>query len=435
MRKYDSYKDSGIEWIGEIPEHWEVKRLKHLISLNDEVLSEKTDDNEIINYIEIGDIKNGEVNSTELLFKDSPSRARRIVKNGDVIVSTVRTYLQAITQVDEKRSGYVVSTGFAVLRPRKISSGYLGYFTVSSFFINSTIAYSVGVSYPAINAVTILTFPLHLPPLPEQTAIAAYLDRKTAEIDELIADKKRLLELYEEEKTAVINQAVTKGINPDVPMKDSGIEWLGEIPEHWEVKRIGHCGKIVRGGSPRPTGDPRYFMGNFIHWITVKEVTNAKGKFVTDTEEFLTEAGSKLSRIIEPETLLLSNSGATLGVPKISKIKGCINDGSVAFPELKFFLERDFLYYFFVSHTNIYREQMKGNGQPNLNTEIVKSTFIPLPNSIEEQREIVQYIENNWAQVEAKKAKTKKLIELLTEYRTALISEVVTGKVKVTADF
>ncbi|GAB1419504.1 hypothetical protein MASR2M12_22690 [Bacteroidales bacterium] len=269
------------------------------------------------------------------------------------------------------------------------------------------------------------------PPPEEQTAIAHYLDRKTAEIDELIADKKRLLELYEEEKTAIINQAVTKGINPDVPMKDSGIEWLGEIPEHWEVKKIGHCGKIVRGGSPRPTGDPRYFFGDYIHWITVKEVTNAVGKYVVGTEEYLTEEGSKNSRIVEPETLLLSNSGATLGVPKISKIRGCINDGSVAFPELKSFLNRDYLYYFFVSHTDIYREQMAGNGQPNLNTEIIKSTFIPLPSTVEEQSSIVDFIEIETQKVEAKKSKTEKLIELLTEYRTALISEVVTGKVKV----
>ena len=209
MGKYEKYKDSGIEWIGEIPEHWGVKRLKYVVSLNDETLSEKTDDETLIDYIEIGDLKNGFIGSTEYRFGNAPSRARRIVKNGDVIVSTVRTYLKAIAQITDDKEGYVASTGFAVLRPKKIDSRFLGYYSLSPFFIDNTIANSVGVTYPAINASDILEFPIQIPLPEEQTAIANYLDRKTAQIDELIADKKHLLELYEEEKTAIINNVVT----------------------------------------------------------------------------------------------------------------------------------------------------------------------------------------------------------------------------------
>lgn len=412
MRKYDNYKDSGIEWIGEIPEHWEVKKLKRLAK-----------------------IVNGQDHKN---VWDSSGKYPIIGTGGEF--GKANTYLHKGPSVILGRKGTIdkpqyIDTPFWSVDTAYFTDIYQSVNPKLFYYLCTTINFDLhkyGSAVPSMTQEVLTQIPFVIPnTIEEQTAIASYLDRKTAEIDELIADKKRLLELYEEEKTAIINQAVTQGINPDVPMKDSGVEWLGEIPEHWEVKKIGHCGKIVRGGSPRPSGDPRYFMGDFIHWITVKEVTNATGKYVVGSEEFLTEEGSKLSRIIEPETLLLSNSGATLGVPKISKIKGCINDGSVAFPELRPFLNRDYLYYFFESHTKIYREQMAGNGQPNLNTEIIKSTFIPLPNTIEEQIKIVEFIEAETQKVEAKKSKTEKLIELLTEYRTALISEVVTGKIKV----
>ena len=211
-------------------------------------------------------------------------------------------------------------------------------------------------------------------------------------------------------------------------MKDSGVEWLGEIPEHWEVRKIGHITKVIRGASPRPAGDPLLFNGDFLPWITVKEVTNAIGRFITSTETYLTELGSFQTRVLEPETLILSNSGATLGVPRITLIRGGINDGSVAFLNLN--IERDFLYYFFTTHTNIYREEASGYGQPNLNTEIVKSTKVPLP-SVNEQIEIIKFIEKELIRFDLIINKSRQEIELLKEYKTALISEVVTGKVDV----
>lgn len=425
MKKYDTYKDSGIEWIGEIPSHWDTARMKFHLDYqkgkNPKELKFSENENSEV-YLAMDYLRG---NPKQMLYVEDFENNVKVADNEILLLWDGSNAGEFVLS----KKGILSST-MAVLSLNNIQKDFSWYFF--KHFEPQLKESTIGMGVPHVNGEELKNGFIVLPPPEEQTAIAAYLDRKTAEIDELIADKKRLLELYEEEKTAIINQAVTKGINPDVPMKDSGIEWLGEIPEHWEVKKIGHCGKIVRGGSPRPTGDPRYFFGDYIHWITVKEVTNAIGKYVVSTEEYLTEEGSKHSRIIEPETLLLSNSGATLGVPKISKIRGSINDGSVAFPELKSFLNRDYLYYFFVSHTDIYREQMAGNGQPNLNTEIIKSTFIPVPSTIEEQTAIVEFIEIETLKVDAKKTKTDKLINLLTEYRTALISEVVTGKIKVT---
>jgi type I restriction enzyme, S subunit len=249
-------------------------------------------------------------------------------------------------------------------------------------------------------------------------------------LDQLIKQKEKLIELLKEKRQAVINEAVTKGLNPKVKMKDSGVEWLGTVPEHWKIARIGHYTQLIRGASPRPAGDPRYFGGDFMPWITVGEVTNGDDKFVLSTENYLTKEGSEQSRIIYPETLLLSNSGATLGVPKISKITGCINDGSVAFTSLSKELERDFLFYFFKTHTEIYRQEMSGYGQPNLNTDIIKSTKIPLPPN-HEQIEIVNFIESEFMEFDKILSLSNLQIDKLKDYRQSIISEAVTGKIDV----
>lgn len=207
--RFRPMKESGIEWLGEIPEHWEVKRLKYVVSLNDETLSEKTDEEMHIDYIEIGGLKNGNIGSTEYRFGNAPSRARRIVRNGDVIVSTVRTYLKAIAQISDDKDGYIASTGFAILRPKKIDSKFLGYYSYSPFFIDNTIANSVGVTYPAINASNILEFPIQIPPIEEQKAIVRHIETECALIDAKKAKTKKLIDLLTEYRTALISEVVT----------------------------------------------------------------------------------------------------------------------------------------------------------------------------------------------------------------------------------
>lgn len=155
MNRYESYQDSGIQWLGEIPEHWKISRLKYEVTFNDEVLSDKTDLDYEILYIDISSVSfnQGIMQKEQMTFENSPSRARRIVKSGDVIVSTVRTYLKAIAQINNAEENLIVSTGFAVLRHKaELSPKFLGYWVQSENMINTIVAHSVGVSYPAINA-------------------------------------------------------------------------------------------------------------------------------------------------------------------------------------------------------------------------------------------------------------------------------------------
>ena len=281
------------------------------------------------------------------------------------------------------------------------------------------------------NAEKVGNLPLFFPPITEQRTIAAFLDHEAARIDRLIEKQERLIELLKEKRQAVISHAVTKGLNLDALMKDSDVEWLGEVPAHWKIVKIGNVARVVRGGSPRPAGDKRFFGGDYMPWITVAEITKDSSKYLSSTDSMLTEAGVGRSRVFQPNTVLLSNSGATLGVPKICSIRGCANDGVVGFEKLDSEVSPDFLYWFFASLTEMYRDRIKqGAGQPNLNTTIVSRTPFALPPRDEQDR-LVEWLEKSLAALDKTTKEAKHLIELAQERRSALVSAAVTGKIDV----
>ena len=253
MKRYPKYKDSGIEWIEGIPEHWEVKPLKYTVKINQDSLPENTHEDYEIQYIDIGNVnQDGLVNHPKVMrFGISPSRARRVVKKGDIIVSTVRTYLKAIAYINSEDENLIASTGFAVLtHTNKMHSMFLYYLISTQKIIDTISSLSVGVSYPAINSSDLGSIPIWFPKaIEEQQTIANFLDRKTHQIDTLIENKQKLIDLLKEQRAAIINQAVTKGLNPNVKLKDSGIEWLGEIPEHWELRKVGRSFNLIGSGT------------------------------------------------------------------------------------------------------------------------------------------------------------------------------------------
>jgi type I restriction enzyme S subunit len=235
---YPAYKDAGVAWLGEIPAHWETRRLKYAAAINTDTLSVDTDDNYRLRYVDISSVDSrGNITDVEEMpFEKAPSRARREVRPGDTIISTVRTYLKAIAYIDQLANDLIVSTGFAVLRPYPdLDSKYLWRMVQSQGFVDAVVANSEGIGYPAIAPTKLAELPVWIPPLPEQRAIAAFLDRETAKLDALTRKFEQLLDRLEERRAALISHAVTKGLDPDVEMKASGIPWLGEIPAHWEM--------------------------------------------------------------------------------------------------------------------------------------------------------------------------------------------------------
>jgi type I restriction enzyme S subunit len=444
MKSYKNIVDSKIDWLGKVPNEWKVVKLKYaLADVPNPIVDgpfgtqlkadEYTDSGVPLVRISNLDFKgNLTLEDIKYISEDKALEIQRSrIKLNDIIIGKTGATIGKSGLNDKIEYGIISSSCLKIsVDENKLLPHFFKYYVTSANFQNIILQTASGSTRDTINITPMANLEVVIPTKEEQTKIAQYLDHKTATIDQLIQQKEKLIELLKEKRQAVIDEAVTKGLNPNAKMKDSGIEWLGEVPKHWKVARIGHYTQLIRGASPRPAGDSRYFGGDFMPWITVGEVTNGDDKFVLSTENYLTKEGSEQSRIIYPETLLLSNSGATLGVPKISKITGCINDGSVAFISLSNQLERDYLFYFFKTHTETYRQEMSGYGQPNLNTDIIKSTKIPLP-PISEQIEIVNFIENEFLEFDKIISLSALQIDKMKEYRQSIISEAVTGKIDV----
>lgn len=205
-------KESGIEWIGQIPEHWDVKRIKDAFSINQATLPENTKGTYQFKYIDISNVSNeGYISLGEdVIFIEAPSRARRIIKKGDIVVSTVRTYLRAIALIDFDAADVIVSTGFAVLTPKNFAKSNYMFYTLRDYYVVDAIcSLSTGVSYPAIAASRLASIDIITPPLSEQEAIANYLDEKCAKIDAAIENISKQIDASKRLKRALINEVIT----------------------------------------------------------------------------------------------------------------------------------------------------------------------------------------------------------------------------------
>lgn len=240
MRTYDKYKPSGIDWIGDIPEHWKLKKLKYLIELVDKTIS----DTSLLIAVENIESKTG-----KLVNLDGDKTFQGVInefQKGDVLFNKLRPCLAKVYYA-EQNGGYVGE----LLNFRsggELHGKFLYYRVSSANFIDVVDSSTTGTKMPRASWEDFISHLLvAFPPLPEQTAIADYLDDKTAQIDSLISNKLRLIELLKEERTAIINQAVTRGISPHATLKPSGIAWLGDIPEHWEVKKLKYLADMQGG--------------------------------------------------------------------------------------------------------------------------------------------------------------------------------------------
>lgn len=437
MRKYDSYKESGVEWIGDIPSHWKSTRLKFvgesiigIIYGPENVVNE----GEGVLVLRSSNIQDGKLAFKDCVFVDKEVQEKHRTKEGDILLCARNGSAHLVGKaayIDRENEGVTFGAFMSIVRSKL--DRYLFYFFNSQIFKAQTGLFSTST----INQLTSDTLNNMFVSFPkdeqEQTAIASYLDRKTAEIDELIADKKRLLELYEEEKTAVINQAVTKGLDLDVPMKDSGIKWLKEIPEHWEVKRVKHLVSKV-GSGVTPSGGASVYQLSGIPLLRSQNV-HFDGLRMDDVA-YITEGvhESMKNSQVSLGDVLLNITGASIG--RAYFVEDWLGEANVnqhvciLRPSSK--IDTKFLYY--VLRSEIGQEQIRmeqtGSGREGLNFEALKKFIIP-SFSLGEQQSIVHHIEAECALIDMKKVRTEKLIDLLTEYRTALISEVVTGKIKV----
>lgn len=428
MKRYETYKDSGILWLDAIPSHWHEEKLKHISTCNDEVLSEDTPDEQIIHYVEISDVDSvsGINNHTDYTFANAPSRARRITRKNDVIISTVRTYLKAIATV--KEDGLIVSTGFAVIRPTKVNQKYLAYSLLNDDFLGEVISKSVGVSYPAISSTDLIEIKLPVPPKEEQEAIAAFLDHKVGQIDTTIAEKEQMLDELKAYRSAIISEAVTKGLDKNVEMKDSGSEWIGMIPKHWVTKRLKFVSDNFDGTHYSPetkeNGKPYVTAAD----IRGKGIDYASTKKISQKDyDRLVEQGCK----IENNDVLLVKDGATTGrVGLMIDCEECVALSSVAMLRPKEGIYPLFLMYCMMSNAmqNQITNSMAGSAMPRITLTKLNEFVVCVPH-FDEQRKIAAFIDGKVEKIGQTIDEINIQIDALKSYKSALITEAVTGKI------
>ncbi len=423
FKRYERYKDSGVEWIGEIPEHWDVGKLKFVSSLlkgkNPEELTEDKKEN-LLPYLSMEYLRN---NGDVLTFYAYPGRNLVIVNNGDILILWDGSNAGEIM---EGKNGILSST-MAKIIPNKIIRRYLYWFLKGNEQIFKS--NNIGMGIPHVNGEMLKNHFIFLPNLQEQKAIANFLDQKTAEIDGLIADKEKMIELLQEKRQAIITEAVTKGLNPNVRMKDSGIEWIGEIPEHWEVKKIKYLVKTIQTGITPATTNEDYFDGG-IQWFTPVDFLGNKELYESKRKVSNRAVIDNEARLFPKDTVMIVGIGATVG--KVAKlgVDGSFNQQITGLIVNDQILNSDYLYYWLYLNQETIKNISNYTTLPIVNNEFVKN-FECLSLPLYEQQKIANYLDQKTNEIDDLIYEIKTQIQKLKEYRQSLISEAVTGKIDV----
>lgn len=422
-RPYPKYKDSGVEWLGAIPEHWEITRLKRKASIKYGLGEPPQQHADGLPFIRATNVMRGRIVDHEMQFvdpKDVPWNRDPILRTDDVVVVRSGAYTGDSAIIPAKYDGAIAGYDM-VVRPAYCQARFLAWTLLSQYVLQAQIELeSMRAAQPHLNAEELGSVLILDLPESEQRAIAAFLDHETAKIDTLIEKKERLIELLQEKRTALITQAVTKGLDPSVPMKDSDVEWLGEIPAHWEVKRLKLASSINMGQSPS------------------SDIVNTSGEglpFLQGNADFGKEHPTAHTfcpappKIAEFGDVLLSVR-APVGALNLADQKYGIGRGLCAIRPNIQILERTFCHYVLQIARHQMDELAKGSTYDAVSSSEVSCLLFSLP-SIKEQRTLASFLVRETAKIDALMAKIQEAIDRLKEYHTALISAAVTGEIDV----
>jgi len=406
-RTYQKYKPSGVDWLGEIPEHWDVVRFKYVLWLQrgHDLPATEFDEGE---YPVCG--SNGCIGYHNQFTTKGPGVT--VGRSGSV---------GEVNYVDTDYWAH--NTALYVKEFRRSNPRY-------AFFLLKTLDVkylSEGTAVGTLNRNYIHNLPIAIPVETEQRAIAAFLDRETVRIDTLIEKKERQIELLQEKRAALISHAVTKGLDPNVKVKDSGIEWLGEIPEHWEVKRIKRLGMIRYG-----LGEPPEYVDDGLPFIRATDIK--RGKVDMDNVKRVRPDDVPWSRrpSLKLHEILVVRSGAYTGDSALvtESIAGCVAEYDMVLTVHK--AHAPFVAWVLLSkymlYGQIYLERLRA-AQPHLNAEELGTFVIVMP-PLAEQYAITDFLNRETTRIDILIEKIKTSIDFLREYRTALISAAVTGKIR-----
>jgi|688.fasta_scaffold218213_2 type I restriction enzyme S subunit len=439
---YQKYKDSGVEWLGEIPEHWEVIRIKFSTYVKGRVGWHGLNSKEFLYegdfYLVTGtDFKNRTVNwescyrITEERYEEDPYIH---LQEKDILITKDGT-IGKVVQVKNIPYKASVNSGVFVTRPLKnkhYKDDYMFYVLASNIFHEFINLQKSGTTISHLYQNVFENFQYPFPPLDEQEKIAQFLDYKTKQIDELIKKKETLIEKLDEKRTALISHAVTKGLDSSVPMKDSGIEWLGNIPKHWTILKLGRLCDVTKLTGFEYTKKWETDPNGEIIALRGFNIKNNQ-LILNDVERITSELSNELLRSKLYAGDIVFPCTGTLGEGAIidDDNKYHINQNIAKISPVKN-IDRKFLLLSLCSKNMKYQIELYNSSglQPVLLIGTIRSLIISIPDFLE-QKQIAQYLDKKTAQIDLQKAKIKQAIELLKEYRTSLITNAVTGKIDV----
>ena len=441
MKRYSEYKDSGVKWIGEIPGHWDCRKLKTLLLSPLQYGANASGvpySEHLPRYIRITDITlEGKLKHSDKLSLSNEDAAKYILKDKDILfarsgASVGKTFLYKKEYGLSAFAGYLIKAELG----KELIPELLFYFTQSDIYESWKNGIFIQSTIQNIGADKYSQLQIAIPPLPEQEAIVTYLDSKVAKIDEYIAIAEKKIAALEELKQTIIAEAVTRGIHKEVPMKDSGVKWIGMIPEHWKVLCLKYLSKIKgRIGYRGYTAADLVSEGEGAFVIGGKHINQCI--LNTESPDYIS-----WDKYYESPEIMVSKGDIVMAqrgsLGKVALIDKEINEATIN-PSLVLIkdicCDASFLYFYLRSNSTLTLIELLNTATavPMISQKQIEKMPIPLP-PLPEQQEIVTYIEAKVANINQLCQAERSQIEKLKEYKQRLISDVVTGKVKVTND-
>lgn len=436
VKKYDTYKDSGIEWIGKIPQNWNVRKLFGLLKSIGSGTTPKGNDSYYdgdIPWLNTGDLTDSYVNIIGKTVTDIAMTECSALKLFDKNSVVIAMYGATIGKLGIITFPTTTNQACCVMSCSKsLYNKYLFYVLYSARDYILTLSYGAG--QPNISQETMKSFKLCCPDVVEQQKIADYLDKKCGEIDRVIETKKLVIEKLKEYKQSIITEAVTKGLDKSVPLKDSGIEWIGKIPQHWHRTKLKRVLSTPITDGPHETPE---LLDNGIPFLSAEAVKNNKLNFNFKRGFISQEEHIRFCKKCKPQLndIFMIKSGATTGNVAIVETE---DEFSIWSPLALIRVNANTIFYkymFYYLQSNNFRRQVElfwsYGTQQNIGMDVLGNLYVAYPNRIEEQQQIADYLDKKCSEIDKAISDKEQVIEKFTEYKKSLIYECVTGKKRV----
>ncbi len=418
-------KDSGIKWIGKIPLTWKIGKVKDVFTRKNEKanIENPTVLSLARSGVKVRDISNGEGQLAESYTNYNP------VEINDLLLNPMDLYSGANCSVSKVEG--VISPAYINLRPKENNnSKYYDYYLKTQYWSMAFFAHGKGVSFDnrwTLGLETAMNYYIPIPPEKEQEKIANYLDKKILEIDNVIEKTKETIEDYKKYKQSVINEAVTKGLDKNVEMKDSGIDWIGNIPKQWSIQKLKNITKLKTGTTPS-TQNAEWFDGNY-NWFTPSDFN--ENYIMNDSSRKL----SKKAKEDNAMTIIPANSTMIIGIGGTAGKIGYVTEECSCNQQITAIIAdkvyNKYIMYWMIANTKYLKETAMYTTLPIINNETLGRYLFINPNNIEKEKKIVEYLDKKCAEIDKLISSKQKIIEELEQYKKSLIYEYVTGKKEV----